>query len=73
MRELKEVIVRELRFPLDRLKLVKGGSPLDDDAQTAALADGGVADQATMHAHDHLVLHLYGLRVIPRPVQALHC
>lgn len=56
MKELKEVIVRELRFPLDRLKLVKGGSPLDDDAQTAALADGGVADQAIMHAH---IIRLY--------------
>lgn len=59
MKELKEVIVRELRFPLDRLKLVKGGSPLDDDAQTAGLTDGGVADQATMHAHDYLFLHPY--------------
>ncbi|CAL5227512.1 g10497 [Coccomyxa viridis] len=38
--QLKQIISSELRFPLDRLKLVKGGKPLDDDLRAAGLSDG---------------------------------
>ena len=41
VKELRHLISRELRFPNDRLKLIKGGSPLEDNAGHAGLADGG--------------------------------
>ena len=42
VKELKEIISKDLRFPLDRLKLVKGGKALDDDPKAVGLLDGGV-------------------------------
>ena len=42
VKELKEIISKDLRFPLDRLKLVKGGKALEDDLKAAGLLDGGV-------------------------------
>ena len=41
VKELRHLISRELRFPNDCLKLIRGGSPLEDNAGHAGLADGG--------------------------------
>ena len=52
--QLKQTISSELRFPLDRLKLVKGGKPLDDDLRAAGLSDGGMATPEILpHMHIH--------------------
>ena len=40
--DLKKIISTELRFPLERLKLVKGGKPLDDGLEAVDLSDGGM-------------------------------
>ena len=45
--QLRQIISSELRFPLDRLKLVKGGKPLDDNLKAAGLSDGGKAPPGT--------------------------
>ena len=50
--ELKDIISRELRFPTDRLKLVRKGKALEDNNGPAQLQNGG----ALYCSHHELLL-----------------
>ena len=70
VKELKEVVSRDLRFPLDRLKLVKGGKPLDDDVKAAGLADGGVLCLLILlHAHVFMAVLQKALRMLDADIR----
>lgn len=52
--ELRDVISKDLRFPRDRLKLVRKGKALDENDGSAKLQDGGV-----LHSFSLLPTALY--------------